>query len=68
MVRTIYAADGSHVIDAGDGYVFGPYGPGRCEATHPGSGMRCAHGKNHAGCHSAYDERTPVGEFTHRWQ
>jgi hypothetical protein len=66
-LKTIQHADGSFTIDAGAGHKFGPYGPGECEAVHP-SGLRCKHHKNHVGCHSTYDDNTPISEkFKHRW-
>jgi hypothetical protein len=66
--NTIHHADGSYTIDAG-GVMFGPYGPGKCESVHPGSGMRCVHGRNHRGCHCAFDPKVPasVEKFKYRW-
>lgn len=65
--RVIHAADGSYTIDVG-GVVFGPYGPGRCEAVHQ-SGNQCVHTRGHVGCHSANDPNgTGVwGKFKYRW-
>jgi hypothetical protein len=60
-------SDTEYTIDAGDGFVFGPYGPGRCEAVHPGSGLRCYYGARHVGCHTAVAEDCPSGEVTYRW-
>jgi hypothetical protein len=70
----VYADDGSFTIEVG-GVTFGPYGPGKCTSVHPGSTMRCKHGKGHVGCHSA-DAEIPAdrkitkyveAEFTFRW-
>lgn len=65
-MKTITHADGSFSIDAGDGYVFGPYGPGECEAVHT-TGMKCKSYKGHGGCHATFDYDTPAGKMKHRW-
>ena len=66
-MTTVHHADGSFTIEFPDGVKFGPYGPNKCTAIHPGSGMRCQSWNGHIGNHGAFDERTPAGEFKHRW-
>ena len=63
--ETVYADDGSFTIHVGD-ITFGPYGPDKCPAVHPG-GMPCKHWRGHSGCHGTYDYETPAGKFKHRW-
>ncbi len=54
------------MINAG-GIMFGPYGPGRCESVHPGSGLQCFHHNQHCGTHAAITIDTKAGEVKFRW-
>lgn len=61
---TVYS-DTEFTIEVGNGIVFGPYGPGRCESVHPTAGVQCVHHNRHVGCHTSEDgdEKMP----TWRW-
>ncbi len=59
-------SDTAFTVDAG-GVVFGPYGPGQCEAVHRGSALRCFYHANHVGSHGAVKADEASGETTYRW-
>ena len=64
-MKNVYNSDGSYYIDAGDGFMFGPYGPGQCPAVYV-DGKQCAHMTGHVGCHSA-DVDPTTDKYKHRW-
>lgn len=67
---TVEYFDEPTYIDTGDGFVFGPYGPGQCESVHPyafGEGARCKHHANHVGTHASWERDTPAGAVKYRW-
>lgn len=65
VTATMVYFDEAVTIDVGDGIVFGPYGPGRCEAVSP-AGDQCRHHRGHMGCHTAYDDDSHE-KATCRW-